>query len=463
MKRNRIQILCVSFLILMSLFTMAQNTENVSDDKRKKWIELAGKGDVSAMIELGKYYGFDNANKDEELSLYNFQRAAQKGSIIGKNMYEEKLGNIVRLAKRNNATAQYTLGLWYRSFWNFGDKDYEKSIEWLHKAKRNGIDVSDSILLCAYSDLRDEKILSKYAKKGESLAQYSMGLFYDERNKRKNYTISEEGRIWYEKSANQGYAPAQYKMGLYYFECAMSFYKSFENKELLRVGSYKETLNSWITETINWWIKAANQEYAVAAFEIGEIYSKGEVIEKDTNTAMKWYEKAGNMGYWRAQWILGRYYYHGEGVEKDVSKAIYWFEKAAEQDVRDAQLILGDLYYSGKEVAQNYEKAFYWYNKCSKAYGIQILYAYKAKCKLGIMYYYGYGCKNNPQKAFALLKEASDSFVGSGDACRVLSACYRYGIGTEVNIKMAEFWLSEAANRRDDKALEVTSPIDYEH
>ena len=148
MKRNRIQILCVSFLILMSLFTMAQNTENVSDDKRKKWIELAGKGDVSAMIELGKYYGFDNANKDEELSLYNFQRAAQKGSIIGKNMYEEKLGNIVRLAKRNNATAQYTLGLWYRSFWNFGDKDYEKSIEWLHKAKRNGIDVSDSILLC---------------------------------------------------------------------------------------------------------------------------------------------------------------------------------------------------------------------------------------------------------------------------------------------------------------------------
>jgi len=61
-----------------------------------------------------------------------------------------------------------------------------------------------------------------------------------------------------------------------------------------------------------------------------------------------------------AQMLMGQLYLKGEGVEKDVSLAIYWYEKAAEQGFTPAQFIIGSMYYEGKVTAKDYQKAWRW-------------------------------------------------------------------------------------------------------
>ena len=48
--------------------------------------------------------------------------------------------------------------------------------------------------------------------------------------------------------------------------------------------------------------------------------------------AVKWYLRAAEQGYPDAQFNLGMSYEFGEGVDQDVGAAIRWYRKAAEQE-----------------------------------------------------------------------------------------------------------------------------------
>ena len=43
----------------------------------------------------------------------------------------------------------------------------------------------------------------------------------------------------------------------------------------------------------------------------------------------------------------------------------------------------------------------------------------------------------------------------SGSAMRLLSSCYRYGIGTSINQEKADYWMQEAAKNNDNDAIEL--------
>ena len=110
---------------------------------------------------------------------------------------------------------------------------------------------------------------------GHSMAQYKLGEMV--RNPliiaEKQLLSFEECFDWYLKSAEQGHAPAQHEVGLNY-----------------ALGSFGASKNS--TEAIKWLTLAANQEYVVAQFELGEMYANGRGIEQDDEEAAKWYRKA---------------------------------------------------------------------------------------------------------------------------------------------------------------------------
>ena len=81
-----------------------------------------------------------------------------------------------------------------------------------------------------------------------------------------------------------------------------------------------------------------------------------------------------------------------------------------------------------------------------------------AKAYLGEMFYNGDYVMKDFDKAYIILKEASESLDRpSPHAMRLLSACYRYGLGTTIDNEKAEYWLKEAANHKDEKAMAIMS------
>lgn len=78
-------------------------------------------------------------------------------------------------------------------------------------------------------------------------------------------------------------------------------------------------------------IAAAEKGDVEAQLHLGDIYYKGDGVEKDVNVAMEWYRKAAEAGNADAQYNLGTCYYNGIGTEKDVETGMEWINKAAAQ------------------------------------------------------------------------------------------------------------------------------------
>ena len=71
---------------------------------------------------------------------------------------------------------------------------------------------------------------------------------------------------------------------------------------------------------------------AVAQFNLGSMYRKGEGVTQDYDEAFKWYRKAAEQGYAKAQFNLGLMYANGHGVAQDNVEAYMWLSIAAAED-----------------------------------------------------------------------------------------------------------------------------------
>lgn len=83
-------------------------------------------------------------------------------------------------------------------------------------------------------------------------------------------------------------------------------------------------------------LKRAEQGQAIAQFDLGLMYDKGEGVIQDYKQAVHWFTKAAEQGLASAQYNLGVMYNKGEGVAQDYKKTVYWYTKASEQGQVDA-------------------------------------------------------------------------------------------------------------------------------
>lgn len=81
-----------------------------------------------------------------------------------------------------------------------------------------------------------------------------------------------------------------------------------------------------------WYLRAADQGYAAAQFNLGVMYEQGLGVPIDEGEASKWYRRAAEQGYYDAQYNLAHLYASGRGVERDLVMAYVWFGLAAEGD-----------------------------------------------------------------------------------------------------------------------------------
>ena len=112
--------------------------------------------------------------------------------------------------------------------------------------------------------------------------------------------------------------------------------------------------------------RAADDGYAAAQVDIGELYRGGSGVKQDYAQALTWYQKAADQGYADAQyWIGWLYEYGGYGVKQDYAQAMAWYRKAADQGDTPAQFHIGWLYEHGNGVKQNVAEAKAWYQKAA--------------------------------------------------------------------------------------------------
>jgi len=110
------------------------------------------------------------------------------------------------------------------------------------------------------------------------------------------------------------------------------------------------------------WTPLAEQGYASAQYNLGQMYRKGQGVPKNDKTAVKWYKLAAEQGQQSAQNNLGVMYDEGRGVPQNYKTALKWYRLAAEQGNANAPNNLGLMYAQGTGVIQSYIYAHMWGN-----------------------------------------------------------------------------------------------------
>lgn len=226
----------------------------------------------------------------------------------------------------------------------YGDKDSEEVFK--ECIQREGIVYKEEVKN-PESDMKANKIVAKKAwdggKNKEGLRQYKIIAKY-ENNKEFQYFLAD-----------------------YYY------------KEYLKQEEEKE--EELLKESLKYYKIAARNQHVEAQYKLFEIYSNGEIIEKDNQEAIKWLKEAAKNEKVEAQEKLAQYY----EKNKDDFNAKAWYEKAAMQGSILGAYKLGECYMLGAGITKNEVEAVQWYKRA--AYGGHTI----AQYKLGECYENGTG------------------------------------------------------------------------
>lgn len=102
--------------------------------------------------------------------------------------------------------------------------------------------------------------------------------------------------------------------------CQNELTQNPNNAELQFYLGYAYDLEAEYKKAVEWHTKSANQGFAKAQFNLGNMYRNGHGVKQDSTKAHEWYTKSANQGHAEAQFILGEMYYDGHGVKQDDEK-----------------------------------------------------------------------------------------------------------------------------------------------
>lgn len=89
--------------------------------------------------------------------------------------------------------------------------------------------------------------------------------------------------------------------------------------------------------------KRATAGDTAAQTELGIVYLKGDVVERDVEKAVEWWTKAADAGSTIAQYKMGICHHFGFGTRRNLKKARYYYEQAAEKGYKPAKVALTTL------------------------------------------------------------------------------------------------------------------------
>ena len=214
----------------------------------------------------------------------------------------------------------------------------------------------------------------KEALKGDTFAQYKLGLYY--------FIDSEYKKAlkWLKQAAHEEFILAQHQLGSRFY-ILESYKESFKWLELASQNGY--TTSMYLLGFMHYLGKGAPQDYKKAMkffkaasskksmpssrYNVASMYARGEGVSVNHKEAIRWHELAVESGSLKSLVKLGLYYYIGQNeVLQDYKKAIEYFKLADQHGDSDATYMLGLMYHQGEGVPQDRKKAFEYFKQAAQ-------------------------------------------------------------------------------------------------
>lgn len=220
--------------------------------------------------------------------------------------------------------------------------------------------------------------------------------------------------------------------------------------------------------------EAAEGGYVPAMMRLASFYNNGEVVDADESLYFKWILAAAESGNADAQNRAGVCYHDGKGIVRDSEKAVYWYKlaagqgnvyamnnlklcyksigdkkeslkwmrAAAEHGHSECQYELGNAYQNGNGFKEDIEQAIYWFKLAAEQNHAE---AYN---QLGVIY-------SNDLRDYAkshdCIKKAAE--LGSKTALYNMGYDYEFGLGTEIDYKLAEQYYLQAISKPESSLI----------
>ncbi|MCG7499825.1 sel1 repeat family protein [Vibrio sp. Of7-15] len=115
------------------------------------------------------------------------------------------------------------------------------------------------------------------------------------------------------------------------------------------------------TKACQWFSKAAHQKIPMAQKKVGDCIVHYSWSEEHESSPLYWYQQAFESGIYEAGCDLGRLYLDSKWKPRDIEQALYWCGLAAERQSLSAQITLGEIYEDQSEKFYDPNKARFWY------------------------------------------------------------------------------------------------------
>lgn len=335
-------------------------------------------------------------------------------------VFEQKLA----AARAGDMQAAFELAGMYAAGTGLKAPDGQQAAEWYRKAAADGNMQAAWELAHLYiegkvvpQNLEEAAAyLQVAANAANAAAQSEWGRFYEQGLG--GVPVSRgEALYWYMQAAAQGYEPAQ---------------TSVDDIKLEDPQLYEE-ITRFITVLDN-----AQKGDSQAQLEAGQAFHQGYPFARHDDAAFQWFTRAWTEGdkLPQAAYELSQLYQKGEGVEKDETKAMELLATAAQAKNPDAQYMMGTLAYG--QNPPKYEDAFAWFSNAAAGGQAQGQYM------TGFMLMQGQGTAQSVPLAIQFFQRAAEQ--NHVAAQYVLGQIYWKGLGVPVDKAAGEQWLQRAAD-----------------
>jgi peptidoglycan hydrolase-like protein with peptidoglycan-binding domain len=110
-----------------------------------------------------------------------------------------------------------------------------------------------------------------------------------------------------------------------------------------------------------WLLRAAQHGSAQSAFNVGVMYERGFVVERDSTRAVAWYRKAADANWPMAKHHLALMLRDGKGAPRNAPETVELLRAASRQGLAVSMFTLGDIYERGDVLPKDPAMALAWY------------------------------------------------------------------------------------------------------
>ena len=272
-------------------------------------------------------------------------------------------------ADQGHALAQRNLAVLY--FKGQGvPRDHAATVEWLKRAAVQGCVLAQVDLARVY--LKGDGVqdpvaavswLHHLAEGGHRDEQYYLGLMYfNGQGVSRSHTAA---AVWFRRAADQFHHEAEYRLGLMYRD-GQGVPQSFGNSAgwLRRAAACGHAKARFVRDRIYRTGKLIPHD-PQEQFDLADGYFTGHDMPRDHEAAARWFLSAANQGHADAAYRLGGMYCRGQGVSQDHAEAAKFLRYAADHRHWSASRDLAVLYFYGRGVPRNHDAAAMWLRRAA--------------------------------------------------------------------------------------------------